>query len=332
VAEDKGGLILAEVAGGRLSPVSAELLGIGRSLADALQEELSAVLPGEAVTDIAGEAIACGADRVYTVGNPLLKDYDNGLYLQAMESVVKQLKPRFVLLGQTATGRDLAPSLAFRLGAAATTDCIGLAVDPTSKQLLATKPVFGGNVLATFTSDHCPQIATVRAKAFSPLEPDSSRQGEVTAVDIKIEPAMAKSRLLERVSQPAEGVRLEDAAVVVAGGRGMGSAAGFKQLEELAGLLNGTIGATRPPCDNGWALASAQIGLTGKIVAPELYLAVGISGSSQHTSGCAGSRNIVAINKDPEASIFKIARFGIAGDWKRVLPAFTARVRELISG
>jgi electron transfer flavoprotein alpha subunit len=332
VAEDKGVLILAEVVKGRLAPIATELLSCGRNLADALREELGAVLLGEAITDIASEAISFGADRVYTFDSPLLKDYGNGLYVQAMEGIVKQLRPRFLLLGQTALGRDLAPSLAFRLGVVATTDCIELAVDPVSKQLLQTKPVFGGNALATFASEYYPQIATVRSKAFSPLKPDNSRRGGVIAVDIKLEPSAVKARLLERVSQIAEGVRLEDAAVVVAGGRGIGSADGFKQLEELARLLNGAVGATRPPCDNGWVPGSAQIGLTGKIVAPDLYLAIAISGSSQHTSGCAGARNIIAINKDPEASIFKVARFGIAGDWKRVLPAFTARVKELMSG
>ncbi len=329
MVEFKGVLVLAEVANGRLSPMTTELLGCGRGLADNLQEDLCAVLLGNEITKLAQSAISFGADRVYTIDDPALKDYSNGLYVQAMESVVKQLMPRILLLGQTATGRDLAPSLAFRLGTIATTDCIELVVDPNSRQLLQTRPVYGGSALATFTSDCYPQIATVRAKAYSSPEPDTSRQGEVIAINAKLEPPATK--VLERVSQVAEGVRLEDAAVVVAGGRGIGSADDFKQLEELACLLNGAVGGSRPPCDNGWIPSSAQIGLTGKIIAPDLYLAIAISGSSQHISGCSGAKNIVAINKDPEANIFRVAHFGIVSDWKKVLPAFTAKIKELLA-
>ncbi|HEX78660.1 MAG TPA: electron transfer flavoprotein subunit alpha/FixB family protein, partial [Dehalococcoidia bacterium] len=235
-----------------------------------------------------------------------------------------------VLMGHISIGSDLAPSLAFRLSTAAVTDCVELSINPESGQLLQTRPVYGGNALATFACDCFPQIATVRARAYPPAEADSSRQGEVIAIKAELEPPVA--RVVEKVSQAAKGIRLEDASVVVAGGRGIGSAEGFKQLEELAVLLNGAIGSTRPPCDNGWISGSSQIGLTGKIIAPELYLAVAISGSSQHTSGCSGSRNIVAINKDPEANIFKVAHYGIVGDWNKVLPAFTARIKELAEG
>jgi len=330
VAEYKGVLVFAEAAGYKLSPIAAELFGCGRKLADDLKEELYAVLLGDGITNTAESAISLGAERAYIVDAPLLKDYSNGLYVRAMESIAKQLSPRIILIGHTSIGSDLAPSLAFRLGTATTTDCIELAVDPDSRRLLQTRPVYGGNALATFTGSRYPQIATIRAKAYPPAKPDSSRQGEVIAIEVKLAPP--KVKVVERVSQVAEGVRLEDAAVVVAGGRGIGSADGFEQLDELAGLLNGAVGATRPPCDNGWIIGSAQIGLTGKIIAPDLYLAVAISGSSQHTSGCAGARNVVAINKDPEANIFKVAHYGIVGDWKKVLPAFTERVRELVSG
>lgn len=325
-------MILAEVVQGRLSAISRELLGCGRRLADSLKEELSAVLAGDGVTDLAQEAIADGADRVYIVDNPLLRDCHSDPHVQVMERVVKQVMPRIVLLGQTSIGRDLAPRLAFRLGTAATTDCIQLAIDPGSKQLRQTKPIYGGNAMATFTSEHYPQIATVRAKVYSPLEPNTSRQGEVATIDAGLEPVVLRTRVLERVCQPREEVRLEDAAVVIAGGRGIGSTEGFKQLAELASLLNGAVGATRPPCDNGWISDSAQIGLTGKIIVPELYLAIAVSGSSQHISGCSGAKNIVAINKDAEANIFKVANFGIIGDWKRVIPAFAARIKELMAG
>jgi electron transfer flavoprotein alpha subunit len=239
--------------------------------------------------------------------------------------------PRILLLGQTSIGRDLAPVLAFRLGTSATTDCIELAIDVDSRQLLQTKPAYGGNAMATFTSDCYPQIAAVRPKVYSPPEPDNSRQGEVIAIDTMSESTANRTRVVEKVSRAKEGIRLEDAAVVVTGGRGIGSAEGFKQLEELAGLLGGAIGATRPPCDNGWVQNSAQIGLTGKIIAPDFYMAIALSGSSQHISGCSGARNIIAINKDAEANIFNVARFGIIGDWKKVIPAFTEKARELLA-
>ncbi len=332
MAEYKGVMVFSEIAEGRLSAMATELLGCGRHLADALGEELDAILVGNGISSLAREAFAFGADKIYVADDPLLEDYQTDSYVLVMEKVVKRVLPRILLLGQTAIGRDLAPRLAFRLGTTATMDCIELAIDAGSKLLRQTRPVYGGNALATFTSELHPQIATVRAKVFSPLEPDTSRQGEVVNIEAGLEPSAIRTKVLNKVSQKVAGVRLEDAAVVVAGGRGMGSADGFNQLEELAKLLKGAVGATRPPCDNGWLPNSAQIGLTGKIVSPDLYIAVAISGSSQHISGCAGAKNIVAINKDPEANIFRLAHFGIVGDWKKVLPAFTARIRELMSG
>jgi electron transfer flavoprotein alpha subunit len=235
-------------------------------------------------------------------------------------------------MGQTDTGRNVAPRLAFRLGAALATDCVDLAIDPEKKRLLQTKPVYGGNAMSVFTSDIDPQIATIRTKAMMPLEPDASRKGEVVNLDAGLDDSVVKARVRERVVEEIEGVRIQDAEIVVSGGRGIGSTDGFKQLEELAAALKGAVGASRPPCDNGWVPDTLQVGLTGKIIAPDVYIAVAISGSSQHISGCSGSKNIIAINKDPEANIFRVARFGIVGDWKKVLPAFTAKVRELVSG
>jgi electron transfer flavoprotein alpha subunit len=198
--------------------------------------------------------------------------------------------------------------------------------------MLQTKPVYGGNAQAVFVSATFPQIATVRAKAMTPLERDQSRKGEVVTIDAGLDPSAIRTRVLEKVSEKLEGIRLEDAKVVVCGGRGIGGAEGFKQLEELAKLLSGAVGATRPPCDNGWYPAGAQIGLTGKIITPDLYIAIALSGSSQHMSGCSGSKVIVAINKDAEANIFREARFGVVGDWKKVLPALASKLKELLAG
>jgi electron transfer flavoprotein alpha subunit len=240
--------------------------------------------------------------------------------------------PQILILGQTSIGRDLAPRLAFRLETAASMDCVELAIDPASKLMLQTKPVYGGNALAIFTGETYPQIATVRAKAMSPLERDTSRQGEIITIEAGLDPSAIRTKVLERVIEEVEGIKLEDAVAIVSGGRGIGNAEGFKQLEELAKMLNGAVGATRPPCDNGWVPDGWQVGLTGKIVAPDLYIAVALSGSSQHMSGCSGSKNIIAINKDPEANIFKQAHFGIVEDWKKVIPAFTEKVKELLAG
>ena len=332
MAEYKGVMIYAEVAEGKLMAISTELLGCGRKLADDLGEELCAALAGSDVSSLAQEVIAFGADKVYVVDDPLLKDYQTDPYISVMEKVVKQVMPQILILGQTSIGRDLAPRLAFKLDTAAAMDCLELAIDPDSKLMLQTKPVYGGNAQAIFTCESYPQIATVRAKAMSPLERDDSRQGEVIKIEAGLDPSAIRTKVLEKVPEEIEGIKLEDAEVVVSGGRGIGSAEGFKQLEGLAKMLKGAIGASRPACDNGWVPDLLQVGLTGKVVTPDLYIAVALSGASQHMSGCSGSKNIIAINKDPEANIIKQARFAVIGDWKKVIPTFTSKVKELLAG
>ncbi len=331
MAEYQGVLVYLEYKGEKLLPIAMEGLGAGRKLADALSQPLSAVLIGSNIGSLAPQAIISGAEKVYVVDDPLLKDYESDAYVGIMEKVLKQAKPQIIILGQTDTGRDLAPRLAFRSGTAVTMDCVELAIDPASKRLLATKPVYGGNALAVFISEADPQIVTIRTKAMAALEPDASRKGEIINIAAGLDAAVMRTRVLNRVVEEVAGIKIEDAGTLVAGGRGIGSAEGFKQLEELAKLFKGAVGASRPPCDNGWVPDTVQVGLTGKIIAPELYIAVAISGSSQHMSGCSGAKTIVAINKDKEANIFRHARFGVVGDWKKVLPAFTAKVRELLA-
>ncbi len=289
------------------------------------------MLVGSNISSLAQSAIAYGADKVYVVDDPLLKDYQADAYVSVMAKVVNQVKPQVIIMGQTDSGRDLAPRLAFRLGTAVTMDCVDLAIDPESKRLLQTKPVYGGNAQAIFTTETDPQMVTIRTKAFTALEPDASRKGEIINIAAGLDSSAIRTKILDRVVEEVAGIKIEDAQVVVAGGRGIGSAEGFKQLEELAKTLKGAVGASRPPCDNGWVPDTIQIGLTGKIIAPELYIAVAVSGSSQHMSGCSGSKTIIAINKDREANIFRQARFGVVGDWKKVLPAFTQKIRELIA-
>ncbi len=324
-------LVHCETADGGLTSIATELLGAGSRLAHDLGEQLSAVLIGNGISGLAQEVIAFGADKVYVVDDPLLKENPADACLLVIDKVVKQVMPQIILFGQTPPGRNLAPRLAFRLNTAASLDCVALAIDAASKRLLMTKPVYGGNAQAIFICESDPQVATVRSKAMSPLAKDTTRKGEVIAVAAGIDPSAIKTKLLERKVEAAAGIKLEEAHVIVTGGRGMGNAEGFKQLEELAKLLKGAVGASRPPCDNGWVSDNLQIGLTGKIVSPDLYIAVALSGSSQHLSGCSGAKNIVAINKDPEANIFRVAQYGVVGDWKKTLPAFMEKVRQLVA-
>jgi electron transfer flavoprotein alpha subunit len=323
--------VFVEYKGDKLLSISLEGLGAGRKLADDLGQSLSAVLAGSKISSLAQQAIAAGADKVYVIDDPLLKDFQADAYVSVMEKWVEQVKPLIVIFGQTDLGRDLAPRLAFRLGTTVTMDCVDLAIDPASKRLLQTKPVYGGNALAVFTSETDPQIVTIRTKAMTALEPDASRKGEVINIAAGLEASAIRTKILDRVEEEVAGIKIEEAGTVVAGGRGIGSPEGFKQLEELAKLLKGALGASRPPCDNGWVPDTLQVGLTGKIIAPELYIAVAISGSSQHMSGCSGSKTIIAINRDKEANIFRHARFGVVGDWKKVIPAFTEKVKELLA-
>ncbi|MCP4714450.1 MAG: electron transfer flavoprotein subunit alpha/FixB family protein [Deltaproteobacteria bacterium] len=330
MAEYNGILTFCEIAEGALPSITTEVLGCGRRLADDLGQQLSAVLIGSDAGSLAQEAIALGADKVYVVDDPQLKEYQTDAYVAVMEKVVEQVMPQILICGQTSVGRDLVPMLAFRLDTMATLDCVDLAVDPESKLLLQTKPVYGGNALATYTCDTFPQIATVRDKTMTSPEADASRQGEVTSIAAGLDPSAVRAKLLKRVKEEEEGVRLEEASIIVSGGRGIGGAEGFAQLQELAALLNGAVGASRPPCDNGWVPPNRQVGITGKIVSPDLYIAIGLSGSIQHLSGCGQAKSIIAINKDSEANIFNQADFGVVGDWKKVLPAFTEKLKELM--
>ena len=330
MADNKGVLIIAEFVNGALAPIAKEMLGAARKLAGELGEDVSAALIGSGVAGAAPEAISFGADKVYIVDDPLLKDYRTDSYVAVAEKVIKQANPRIVLAGQTTIGRDMTPRLAFRLGTSVTLDCIDLAIDAGTKFLLKTKPVYGGNARAIFSSEQMPQMATVRAKAMTALAPDGGRKGETITIAAGLDAAAIRTNVLQKVVAEVTGIKLEDAPIIVTGGRGMGGPEGFKQLEELAKILKGAVGATRPPCDSGWVPETMQIGLTGKIVSPDTYIAVALSGSSQHMAGCSGSKNIIAINRDAEANIFKEARFGVIGDWKKIIPAFQTKIKELL--
>ena len=228
-------------------------------------------------------------------------------------------------------GRAVGPRLAYRLGSGIAQDCTDVSADSESGRVTATRPVYGGNAMAKFTfADNDPQVVIMRLKAFEAAAPDSSRTGEVIEFEVSLDESDIKSKLVETVKEESEGVRLEDASVIIGMGRGLGGPEPFSQLEELAKVFNGAVGASRAVCDAGWLDHSYQIGLTGKTVTPDVYITVGISGASQHMAGCSSSKNIDAINKDGDANIFKEASFGVVGDWEKVLPAFTATARELL--
>jgi electron transfer flavoprotein alpha subunit len=308
---------------GRLNPVVPELVGIGTRLGG----PVTVALLGSGVEGLAGEAGAFGANKVIVVDDAILKEYQGDAYAPVAERITREVGPAVVLLGQTMMGRDLAPRLAQRLGTAVAMDCVNFEIQ--GDKLIAERPAYGGSARARYTITEMPQIATVRAKAQEAPARDDSKQAEVVKQPAGVGEGDVRTRIVERRKEKAEGVRLEDAKVVVSGGRGLGGPEGFKPLEELAEVLGGAVGASRAVCDLGWYPVPNQVGLTGKVVTPDLYIAVGISGASQHMAGISSVKNIVAINKDADASIFKSSRFAVAGDWKEIIPAFTAKVREL---
>ncbi|MBI1886708.1 MAG: electron transfer flavoprotein subunit alpha/FixB family protein [Chloroflexi bacterium] len=324
----EGVLVIGEATeDGQLAPITAELLGAARRLAGAVGGGVICALLGSGVEGLAKEAAAFGADKVFVADNALLKEYQGDAYVPIAERICKEQSPALVLLGQTMLGRDMAPRLAARLGTAVAMDCIDVAAG--GGKVVATRPCYGGSAQAQYSFNTSPQIVTLRAKSQDPAPRDDSRQGEAVKVDADVNPESVRTRIVDRRKEKSEGVRLEDAPVVVSGGRGLGGPEGFKPLEELAEALGGAVGASRAVCDLGWYPVAHQVGLTGKVVTPDLYIAVGISGASQHMAGISQVKNIVAINKDPDASIFKVARFAVVGDWKEIIPAFTEKVREL---
>jgi electron transfer flavoprotein alpha subunit len=329
MAEAQSILVVGEVREGRLSPATAEGLAAARHLAEQSRHTISAGLAGVELTRAAQEALQAGAERVYTVDNALLRAWHIELYLEALEAICRYTAPSIILLARTTVGREMAPRLACRLGSSLIQDCLTVELDPASGHLTATRPIYGGNILARVRSMTTPQMATLRPKAYTALPPDSSRQGEIHTVPVQLEASMVKVTELRREINTIPGVKLEDARIVVAGGRGLGGPEPFRDLQELAGMLGAGIGASRAAVDAGWVPGNWQIGLTGKTITPELYITVGISGASQHMAGCAGAKMLVAINKDRDANIFRAARYGVVGDWQTVLPAFMQALREL---
>lgn len=330
--ERKGVVIVGEILDAKLAPITAELLNIGRRLANDLGQELAALFIGSGISEPARKAISYGAEKVYTIDEPLFADYLTDTYLEALEKFDKEFHPEVILFGHTSIGRDLAPRLAFRLETGITLDCIDIDLDPETKLLKKTKPIYGGNALAVYVCEEFrPQMASIRPKIVEPAKQDISRKGEIITFNPALNKQEGRIKIISRVKEEITGIKLEEANIVVCGGRGIGGKEGFQQLEELARLLNGAVGATRPPCDAKLCPPHYQIGNTGKRVSPMLYIGIAVSGSMQHIAGMSGSKNIIAINKDPEASIFSVAHYGVVGDYTKILPAFTAKIKEFLS-
>ena len=313
---------------GEAHPISWEMAGKGRELADALGTTLTACVLGHKVEKIAQQAIYYGADRVFLVDDPSLHVYRTDPYAATLVTLVKKYKPEIFILGASTRGRDLAGSVATKLRTGLTADCTGLDIDPETRLLRQTRPAFGGNIMATILCPHRrPQMATVRHRVFEMPEPDTSRQGQI----IREEPVMSEEEIATKVVDfiAEEGkVSLADAKIIVSGGRGVGGPEGFKPIRELAEVLGGAVGASRAAVDAGWIPYAHQVGQTGRTVHPDLYIACGISGAIQHLAGMKTSKVIVAINTDPDAPIFKVADYGIVGDLFKVVPALTEEFKK----
>ena len=320
--------VFAEQRDGRLKSVAYELLAEGRKLADKLGTELSAVCLGHNVEGAEG-LIFHGADRVYLADDPALADHQDDYYTAALVDLIREHKPEILLAGATAMGRSFIPRVASIIYTGLTADCTDLDIDPVSRLLLQTRPTFGGNVMATITCEaRRPQMATVRPHVFKKGSPDGQRRGELIKVDFDKESVTAKTRLLSFVEDLSERVKLDEAEIIVSGGRGLGKPDNFKIVEELADVLGAALGSSRPPVDDGWIPYSHQVGQTGKTVCPKLYVACGISGAVQHLAGMQTADVIVAINEDPNAPIFEVATYGIVGDLFEVVPMLIEKLKK----
>ena len=324
--------VFCEQKRGAVQSISFELLGEGRKLADKLGVKLCAVLLGHDMEEAAHKLGERGADKVYLVDNPALKDYQDDPYTAVLVKLVEEYKPEAILCGATTIGRSLISRVAIKTNAGLTADCTGLDVDTKERLLLQTRPAFGGNIMATIVApNHRPQMATVRHKVMKEATVQPGRAAEIVSNVYPPETFASRTKLLDVVAEVTSTVNLSEADIIVAGGRGMGSKENFARLEELAKVLGGAVGASRSAVDADWIPYSHQVGQTGKTVCPKLYFACGISGQIQHLIGMQSSKTIVAINKDPDAPIFKVATYGIVGDVNEILPALTREFRKALN-
>jgi electron transfer flavoprotein alpha subunit len=335
LAQYKNVWVFAEQRQGKLMPVAIELLGEGRKLANEIGVKLCAVLLGNKVDGLAKDLTKYGADTVYLAEHELLEKYTTDGYTKVISDMIEELKPEIVLMGATHIGRDLAPRVAARVDTGLTADCTKLEVDVEDKKLLQTRPAFGGNIMATIIcQNHRPQMATVRPGVMDKAKKTETGTGEIVTFPVVLEKNHIRTEVIEIVKADKQQVALEEAEVIVSGGRGLGKAEGFALLKKLADKLGGVVGASRATVDVDWIGHDHQVGQTGKTVKPRIYIACGISGAIQHIAGMQSSDVIIAINKNPGAPIFQVADYGIVGDLYDVVPALIDaldRVDDLMS-
>ncbi|MFH1079023.1 MAG: electron transfer flavoprotein subunit alpha/FixB family protein [Pseudomonadota bacterium] len=330
MAENKTILVIGETEKGKTASITRELLGGARALADKTDGNVHLLLFGETAAALASEGISLGADKVYLASNAAYNEFSSDAYTALVSGLCTKIAPVLCLMGQTDLGRDIAPRVAARLGAALCMDCVEIVFDAENGHFQQTRPAFGGKALSVLASmKGLLQIDAVRAKSMPIAALQDGRKGETVTMAEAPDVGVIKVKLLEAKKMEAEGIKLEDAKVIVAGGGGLGGTEGFAMIKQLADLLGGVVGATRVPVDENWVPLSMEIGQTGKIVSPELYIAIGISGAAQHITGCINSKKIVTINRDPDANMFKISDLGLVADYKAVVPALIEKLKKI---
>ena len=320
--------VVAEQRDGKVMKVSYELIGKARDLADALEQDVVAVLMGSDIAEAAGELAKAGADKVIYVDDAMLKEYVTEPYAKALTAVIKANDPEIVIFGASSIGRDLAPRVSARIHTGLTADCTKLEINPETKLLEMTRPAFGGNIMATILcANHRPQMATVRPGVMQALA-SCDKVAEIEKFEVEFTAADMNVEICEVVYAEKKSVDITEAKILVSGGRGVGGPEGFEPLKDLAKALGGEISASRAAVDAGWIDRDRQVGQTGKTVRPDLYVACGISGAIQHAAGMEESEFIVAINKEESAPIFGIADLGIVGDLKKIVPLLTEALNK----
>lgn len=325
----KGVWIIAEQKRGQIQRVTYELLGSGRKLADSRKTELCVVLLGSGISSKAQELIRHGADKIYLLDSPELISYRDEPYSRIITKLIIKHKPEIVLCGATSIGRSLIPRVAVQIGTGLTADCTGLDIDPAAGSLLQTRPAFGGNIMATIlTLNHRPLMATVRHKVMKEAIPQDNIKGKIIKVDFSKQDFLSRTKVLDFIEELEETVNLTEADIIVSGGCGLKGPENFSLMRELAKVLGGAVGSSRAAVDSGWIPYSHRVGQTGKTVCPKIYIACGISGAIQHLVGMQSSDTIIAINKDPDAPIFKVATYGIIGDLYSIIPELVKQIKN----
>jgi electron transfer flavoprotein alpha subunit len=328
--EDYSGIwVFIEVKDGEVVPVSLELLGAGKTLADKRGTELAGVLIGENVTHLADSVFEYGADTVYVYDDPIYKHYRTESYMKALLECSQKYKPEVILYGATSTGKDLASAVATDLPTGLTADSTILDIEEDTGLLLASRPAFGGNIMATILcKKYRPQMATVRPKVMKALTPEPGRTGRLFEEKASIKEEDIRTKVLEIVQHTTKKVRIDEADIIIAGGKGLGSASGFELIHQLAETLGGAVGASRDVVEAGWVEHHHQVGQTGVTVTPKIYFAIGISGAIQHIVGMQNSGLIIAINNDPDAPIFQSSHYGIVGDAFEIVPLLIEQFKQ----